>query len=212
MSRNRVREQGDGIVFVVSAPSGAGKSTLVHRLMETVGGLSFSVSYTTRPRRPGEEDGKDYHFVTVERFLELRDTGGLLEWAEVHGQFYGTGKSAVQELLASAGDVLLDLDVQGAEAVRRALPDAILVFLLPPDHGELRRRLEGRGTAAAEIERRLATATQEVERVDLFDYVVVNDRLEEARGLLEAIVLAERSRRGRRRETWEAIAATFSSA
>jgi guanylate kinase len=212
MNGNRVREQGDGVVFVVSAPSGAGKSTLVHRLMETVGGLSFSVSYTTRPRRPGEEDGEDYHFVTAERFVELRDTGGLLEWAEVHGQFYGTGKSAVQEFLASAGDVLLDLDVQGAEAVRRAFPDAILVFLLPPDYGELRRRLEGRGTAAAEVERRLATATQEVERVDLFDYVVVNDRLEEACGLLEAIVLAERSRRDRRRETWEAIAATFSSA
>lgn len=209
MSGGGVREAGAGIVFVLTAPSGAGKTTLVRRLLQSVGGLRFSVSWTTRAQRPGEVDGIDYRFVEEGPFRAMAGRGDFLEWAEVHGRFYGTLRADVEGILAEGCDALLDVDVQGAEAVRRALPEALSAFLLPPDFGELRRRLEQRGTAPAEIARRLRVARGEVERARGFDYLVVNDRLEDALELLEAIVLAERSRRARRWAVWEAVAATF---
>lgn len=209
MTFEAIRDRGSGAIFVVSAPSGAGKSTLVRRLVESVGGLRFGISHTTRPQRPAEREGVDYHFVDEARFGAMRDAGEFLEWAEVHGRLYGTGRSTVEAIQAGGEDALLDLDVQGAASVRRLLPDAVLVFVLPPDFSELRRRLEERGTAEPEVRRRLETARHEIQAADGFDYLVVNEVLEEAQALLEAIVLAERCRRGRRMETLGQVAATF---
>jgi guanylate kinase len=209
MSSGSVRERGAGLVFVVSAPSGAGKTTLVRRLLGKVGGLGFSVSCTTRPRREGEQDGVDYHFLDEERFALHAASGEFLESAEVHGRRYGTLRSEVERIRAAGADAVLDVDVQGAEAVRRALPDAVLIFLLPPGLGELRRRLEARGTAPPEQERRLQAARRECDRAPQFDYLVTNERLEEALILLEAIVLAERSRAARRQDAWREVATTF---
>ena len=208
MSGESSRDRGCGAVFVISGPSGAGKSTLVRRLLASVGGLRFTVSQTTRPRRPEEEEGRDYYFVDGARFREMRDGGEFLEWAEVHGRLYGTARSELQRV-ADGEDAVLDLDVQGAAAVRQARPDAILIFVLPPGLAELRSRLEARGTSAEEIERRLETAAGEMPDAERFDYLVLNDRLEESEEILEAIVLAERSRMGRRRDDLEHAAATF---
>jgi len=209
MTPASVRARGAGLVFVVSAPSGGGKTTLVRRLLASFGGLRFSVSCTTRPRRDGEEDGVDYHFLDDERFARHVAGGDFLEWAEVHGRRYGTLRSEVDRILAAGEDAVLDVDVQGAEAVRRAIPDAVLTFLLPPGFGELRRRLESRGTAPLEQERRLQAARRECDRAPQFDYLVMNERLDEALTLLEAIVLAERSRSARRQDAWRAVATTF---
>jgi guanylate kinase len=209
MSLEGVRTCGSGLVFVLAAPSGAGKTTLVRRLLESLGGLRFSVSCTTRERRPGEVDGVDYRFLDEGRFRDMAAAGQFLERAEVHGRLYGTLRAEIEGILAAGSDALLDVDVQGAEAVRRTLPEAVLTFLLPPDFGVLRRRLVGRGTAEAEIARRLTVARQELDRARGFDYLVINDRLDEALVVLEAIILAERSRRARRWAAWEAVAATF---
>jgi guanylate kinase len=209
VSVESLRKHGAGAVLVLSAPSGAGKSTVAHALMERVQGLRFSISYTTRHRRQGEEDEVDYHFVDADRFRSMREAGEFLEWAEVHGHHYGTAWGPVQAILDAGDDVLLDVDVKGAMAVQQALPEAVLVFLLPPSYQELRGRLEGRGTAGDDLRRRLRNAREEMDRVDRFDYLVVNEVLEEATVALEAILLAERSRRERRSATWQRIRATF---
>lgn len=205
MSRATIREQGAGIVLVISAPSGTGKSSVVRR----IGGLQFSVSYTTRRRREDEEEGVDYHFVSPERFHAMRERGEFLEWAEVHGQQYGTAAAMVRTTLAAGDDVLLDVDVVGAASVRKALPEAILVFLLPPSYEQLRLRLEGRGTRGEDLARRLQDARAEMEQAREFDYLVVNDVLDEATVTLEAIILAERSRRDRQTDLWEDACRTF---
>jgi len=212
MTASMLRDRGAGAVFVISAPSGAGKSTLVRRLVESVGGLRFSVSHTTRDPRPDEREGVDYHFVNEVRFRQLHDAGGFLESAEVHGRLYGTSRAAVESIQVSGDDALLDLDVQGAQAVRAALPQAVLIFVLPPAFSELRRRLQERGTAETEIARRLETAAREIRCADRFDYLVVNEVLEEAEGSLESIVLAERCRTLRRMEALDRIGATFPAA
>ena len=203
------RESHEGAVFVVSAPSGAGKSTLIRRLLETVDGLGFCVSHTTRPRRDGEEEGRDYHFVGEERFEELREEGAFLESAEVHGRSYGTAHSEVQKIVEAGDDVLLDLDVQGAAALRLERPEAVLVFVLPPYFDELRRRLQGRGTEPPERERRLETAAREILQADRFDYVVVNEEVDVASQELQAIVTAERCRLKRRQHLVNSVKATF---
>lgn len=187
-----------GKLLVVSAPSGAGKSTILREVLAQTPALAFSVSHTTRAPRPGERDGVDYHFVSRETFLTMREAGAFLESAEVHGNGYGTGRQGVEAALASGVDIILDIDVQGARQVRQAMPEALTVFIVPPSWEELERRLRGRGTESEDkVRLRLANARQEVEEAPLYNFVVVNDRLDEAVTAFRSILLAERCR-GRR--------------
>jgi guanylate kinase len=183
------------VVVVVSAPSGAGKTTVVARVLEEMPGILFSVSHTTRRPRGQEKDGVEYHFVTREEFGALRDAGGLLEWAEVHGNLYGTGMAQIERARAAGCDLLLDLDVQGAAQVRRRIPDAVTVFVLPPSFDVLERRLRGRGEDdEAAIRRRLAVAGREIDAFVQYDYVIVNDDLDRCVEDLKCIVAAARCR------------------
>ncbi len=184
-----------GLVLVICAPSGTGKSTLVRRLMQQFPDFAFSVSYTTRQPRSGEKNGREYHFVDRERFLCMQRNGEFAEWAEVHGNFYGTARRPVEELLAAGRDVLFDIDVQGARQLRDVFRDGLFVFILPPSRPELERRLAGRGTDAAEvIARRLGNARGEIEAAPGFDYWIVNDDLDRACDELRAVYLAGRVR------------------
>lgn len=181
--RSDGRRHQHGRVLVLSGPSAVGKSTVVRHLREQVPDLLFSVSATTRSPRPGEVDGVDYHFVTPDRFQELIDGGQLLEWAEIHGGLHRSGTLAGPVLEASANGhpVLIEVDLAGARAVKRAIPEALTVFLAPPSRDALRQRLTGRGTETPEVmARRLATADAELAAQDEFDVVVVNSRLESA--------------------------------
>ncbi len=178
-----------GKLFVVSAPSGAGKTTLVRRLVEQQPDLRFSVSYTTRPRRPREVDGEDYFFVTRQEFERLRDSGELLEHATVFGNSYGTSRKQVMDLLENGSDVLLEIDWQGAAQVRANMPECTSIFILPPSIPELERRLKGRGTDSEEvIARRLDEALDDISHWPEFDYVVVNDDLDTAVSALQDIL------------------------
>ncbi|MHC2995891.1 guanylate kinase [Tepidiphilus sp. HLB4] len=184
-----------GTLYIVTAPSGAGKTTLVHAVLEREPGLALSISYTTRAPRPGEVDGRDYRFVSREEFLRLRDGGELLEWAEVHGNYYGTSRTWIETQLQQDRDVLLEIDWQGARQVRRMFPHAVSIFILPPSLEALEARLRGRGTdSEATIARRLAAAREEMRHVEEFDYVIINDRLERAIDELTAVVRAARLR------------------
>ncbi len=187
---------GRGLLFVVSAPSGTGKTTIVERLVQVVPSLSLSRSYTSRQKRAGEQDGVDYNFITRARFEALAGQGAFLEWADVFGNFYGTGASDTEALLAGGHDVVLVIDVQGARQVRKCSgPDTIGVFLLPPSFAVLEQRLRGRSKDPEDaIRRRLATAREEIGAVGEYDYVVVNDALDACVDRLRAIVLAERAR------------------
>ena len=190
-----------GLLFILSGPSGSGKSTLTHRLLAEVPGLAFSVSHTTRPPRPGERDGVDYHFVTREAFIALRDRkpSGFFEWAEVHGNLYGTAVDEVRSKLARGLDILLDIDVQGARQVlaRPDGQDAVSVFVSPPSMAALAERLERRGDAGDTFELRLRNAREEVACASDYAYLLVNDDLETAAAALKSIVIAERLRRRR---------------
>lgn len=187
--------------FVLAAPSGAGKTSLARRLVERHADIVFSVSATTRPPRANERDGVDYHFVDDAGFEAMEQRGELLEWAWVHGRRYGTPVSSVQAALTQGRTVMLDIDVQGARQLREKLPDAVLVFILPPSGTELLRRLSGRASESdAERTQRLRTARSELQSADDFDYVVVNDRFEETIAVLEAILTAERHRAARARD------------
>ena len=182
-----------GNLFIVAAPSGAGKTTLVRLLLEREPAIRLSISFTTRAPRPGEADGREYNFVTVDAFRGMISRGEFLEWAEVHGNFYGTSRKWIAERLAEGADVLLEIDWQGAQQVREQFPEAIGVFVLPPSMEELTRRLTGRGTdSAAVIEHRLAAAAAEMRHVGEFDYVIINDRLEQALADLCAVAHAAR--------------------
>lgn len=179
----RLRRRGTGRVVVLSGPSAVGKSTLVQCLRERIPDLHFSVSVTTRAPRPGEVDGVDYHFVAPARFQELIEQGALLEWAEVHGGLHrsGTLAQSVRDATASGCPVLIEVDLAGARAIKKAMPEAITVFLAPPSWETLEARLVGRGTETPEvIRRRLATARAELAAQHDFDHVVVNSRLETA--------------------------------
>ena len=201
---------GAGGLFVVSAPSGAGKTTLCRRLLSEVPSIEFSVSHTTRPPRPGEADGVDYHFVDRATFEALRGRGESLESATVGGHLYGTSAAGVRGAIARGRDILLDIDTQGAASVRRVEPEAVHVFILPPGPEALRARLEGRGSESLEtLERRLSLARGEIEQAHLYDYVIVNDDLDEAFDRLRGIVLAARSRRDRQQSRLQEIAARF---
>ncbi|UCH77757.1 MAG: guanylate kinase [Candidatus Coatesbacteria bacterium] len=183
-----------GRVFVFSGPSGAGKSTVCRALLESVAGLVFSVSHTTRPPRAGEEEGLHYHFVSDEEFDRIKREGGFIEFALVHGHWYGTSRAQLEAGLAN-GDVVLDVDVQGARGIKAAFPAAVGVFVLPPSAEALRSRLVDRGqNDPDDIERRLAEAEIEMGAAGEFDYYIINDRLEEAVAAAACIVGAERHR------------------
>lgn len=187
-----------GALFVVSGASGTGKTTLVQEALRRMPNLTFSVSATTRPPRAGERDGIDYLFVSPEAFEELRQTNELLEWAEVYGNRYGTPKGPVLAAIARGDSILLDIDVKGARQVRRALPEAVTIFLLPPDMATIETRLRARSTdSEAVIERRMAEAREQLEGAAEADYIVVNDALESAHDQLQAILVAELCRRHR---------------
>jgi guanylate kinase len=187
----------EGTLFIVAAPSGAGKSTLVNALLEREPGISLSISHTTRPPRPGEQYGRHYYFVERAAFEREVAEGIFLEHAEVHGNFYGTSRRTVQDLLSQGRDVLLEIDWQGAAQIRKAKPDCVSVFILPPSRAELERRLRGRGSDSAEvIERRLRNSRGEIAHAHEFDYIIVNDRFEDALDGLQAIVRAVRQRTG----------------
>jgi guanylate kinase len=190
-----------GELFILSAPSGAGKTTLVNSLTKggfALDGLAFSVSYTTRDPRQGEVDGRDYHFVDHAAFLEMIDAQRFLEWAQVHGNFYGTARDEVFPRLEQGIDVLLDIDVQGAERVMQRHPDAHGIFVMPPSFEALERRLRGRGLDDPEvIARRLAVALSEMSRYDRYRYVIINDDVQRASGVLAAIILEKRHRQPR---------------
>jgi guanylate kinase len=199
-----------GTLFVISAPSGTGKSTLARRLLESVPGLKFSVSYTTRPRRAGEESGREYEFVDDETFDAMVASGGFLEWAHVFDRKYGTGLAATEAALASGTSLLLDIDVQGARQVRDSGRDAVSVFILPPDYAALAERLARRASEDTRtLALRLHEARREALEYDRFDYVVVNADLEVATSELTAIVRAESARTARCRERVRNILSTF---
>lgn len=190
-----MNKKGQGTLYIISAPSGAGKTSLVKALLESTGGIQVSVSHTTRPARPGEVDGKAYHFTTVEAFKAKIDSGDFLEHAEVFGNFYGTSRTTVQEMLSQGVDVILEIDWQGAAQVRQQIPEAVSIFILPPSREELERRLRGRGTDADEvIARRLGEAVTEMGHYAEFDYLVFNDDFDTALSELRTIVLARRLR------------------
>ena len=187
-----------GTLFVVSAPSGAGKTTLCREVRMRVSNLAYSISYTTRRPRPGEVAGSDFHFVSEDRFRELRETGQFAEWAQVHGNFYATSATAMEAALASGRDVLLDIDTQGAAQLKRHAPEAVLIFIVAPSMAELEQRLrERRSNNEPDIRRRLARAQDEIAMWRRYDYLIVNRDVKEALDQLEAIVAAERARTSR---------------
>jgi guanylate kinase len=196
----------EGTLFIVAAPSGAGKSTLVNALLEREPDISLSISHTTRPPRPGEQYGRHYYFVERAEFEREVAEGIFLEHAEVHGNFYGTSRTTVQELLQQGRDVLLEIDWQGAAQIRKAKPDCVSVFILPPSRAELERRLRGRGSDSEDvIERRLRNSRGEIAHAHEFDYIIVNDRFEDALQTLQAIVRAVRQRSALQCQRHEAL-------
>ena len=184
-----------GTLFVVSSPSGGGKGTLIRRVLEVVDNLSYSVSYTTRGPRANEVNGREYFFIDVSAFEEMVAGGEFLEWACVHGNFYGTSKRQIAEKTAAGLDMILEVDVQGAASVRQLLMDSVSVFILPPSFEVLKQRLCARGTDSAEnLELRLRNAPDELNQYAAFDYVIINDEIERAVGQLASIIYAERAR------------------
>jgi len=185
-----------GELFIISAPSGAGKTTVLKRVLAELPGVAFSISHTTRAPRPGEEDGRDYCFVDQETFKRMRDDGGFLEWAEVHGNQYGTSRQMVENLIAQGLDVILDIDVQGARQIRQhEETSGHFVFIVPPSLAELKRRLVGRGTETpTALSTRYGNARRELADLDYYDFLIVNDVVDEAVEMLRAIILSQRSR------------------
>ncbi len=189
-----------GILFIISAPSGSGKSTLVNEVRKQLTGIEFSVSWTTRPPRGSEQEGREYHFTTREEFERMVAAGEFLEHAEVFGNFYGTARASLEQARREGHDLLLDIDVQGAAQVRAKMPDAVSIFVLPPNPEVLRTRLRNRSRAEgvrdeAVVKRRLNAARKEIENYREYSYILINDILDRAVAQLEAIVLAERFHR-----------------
>lgn len=190
-----------GILYIISAPSGSGKTTLVNELRQYVPNLEFSISYTTRPPRGSEQDGREYHFISHQEFEERIERDEFLEYALVFGNYYGTTKFVLEHAKERGNDVLLDIDVQGERQVKQKMPDAVSIFVLPPSRAELESRLRKRSLsenvhAEEVIRRRLDTARREIENYPNYDYILINDRLEQSVDRLQAIVMGERIRRG----------------
>ena len=184
-----------GSLIIVAAPSGAGKSSLVNALLGRDARLALSISYTSRAMRAGEAEGRDYHFVTREKFVAMREDGAFLESAEVHGNLYGTSKAWIESEMKGGRDIVLEIDCQGAVQVKRLFPAAVGVFILPPSVAELEKRLRGRGTdPEAEIARRMHNAREEMRRAGECDYVIINAVFSEAADALHAVVVAARQR------------------
>ena len=182
-----------GLLFVVSAASGTGKTSLVKALLDRVTNLHVSVSHTTRGQRPGELDGVHYHFTEKDSFLALVEQGGFIEYAEVFGNYYGTAQATVKEQLAKGHDVLLEIDWQGAQQVRKLFPDSKQIFILPPSQFDLRQRLSNRVTDSVDvIERRLGCAVEDMQQYVNFDYVIINDDFNKALHDLESVIIANR--------------------
>ena len=188
-----------GDIFVISAPSGTGKTTLVRLLLSRFPTLSFSISYTTRLPRPGEVDGQHYFFVSEKEFKRSIARGEMLEWAKVYGHYYGTPLHFVKEKIAAGKDVILDIDIQGAQEVKKKIPEAILIFIIPPSWEELQRRITNRSTDSLEvIKKRLKAARKEIKVARVFDYIVINDILENALQELTSIIQATKARTNKR--------------
>ena len=205
-------ECGRGMLIVVSSPSGGGKGTLIDRVLQTVPGVSYSVSYTTRAPRGAEQDGREYFFVSTATFEGLIRQGEFLEWADVYGHLYGTSKAQVERERAAGKDIILEIDVQGAASIRQLIDDAVSVFILPPSFELLRNRLAARGTdSPADLERRLRGAPAEVEQYKCFQYVILNDDINRASAQLASVIYAERARRERQEIRLKETLADFAS-
>jgi len=197
------------MIYVISGPSGCGKSTLIKRVLADLEDIHFSVSHTTREKREGETEGKDYYFVSREKFKTLVRRKEFVEWAIVHGAYYGTSRKELKKK-GTQGDLILDIDVQGAMQVKEKIKKAIFIFVLPPRYGELKKRLEVRGLdSAAAIKKRLARARQEIWSYTRFNYIVINDELERAVGDLESIIRCHRSRLEARTKEMKPVLAGF---
>jgi guanylate kinase len=189
-------EKGEGLIFVISAPSGTGKTTLVRRVMEQLPNLHFSVSYTTRSPRSNEREGEDYHFVSPSVFQKMVERDEFMEWAEVLGNRYGTALTSVKDFISKGKDLILDIDSQGAKKVKEKVDRTVLIYILPPSPEALRERLVKRGLDSPEMIRlRLAGAYRDIEEAHWYEYVIVNERIEEAVEQLKAIIIAERCRK-----------------
>ena len=194
----------EGLLFVVTGASGTGKTTLCRAMLKIFPHLHFSVSYTTRPRRAGDINGKDYYFVSAEEFQKMIQGGAFAEWAEIYGQRYGTSKMILEKVREEGQDVILDIDGQGARQLRDKDLRGIFIFILPPSWAELKQRLSGRKTEGkAALEERLRKARAEMVEARWYDYIIVNDILEKAQEHLKAVILAEQCRRGRMAEALE---------
>jgi len=201
-----------GILFVVSSPSGGGKGTLIRHVLNNVPNLSYSVSFTTRAPRAGEENGREYFFVTTETFQQMVAAGEFLEWAEVHGKLYGTAHRQVTEEIAGGKDIVLEVDVQGAASVRGLIEDAVSIFILPPSFAILKQRLVARGTdSAEELELRLRNAPTELEHYSNFQYVIINNDVDRAAQQLASIIDAERGRLTRQQPRVRALVEAFTA-
>jgi guanylate kinase len=199
-----------GMLIIVSSPSGGGKGTLIRRVLKTVPNVGYSVSFTTRSAREGEVNGRDYFFISEEKFREMIAQGEFLEWAHVHAHLYGTRRAQVEKELTEGRDIILEIDVQGAESVKEMVPGAVSVFILPPSFEILRDRLVARGSErASELSLRLRNAHSEVARYREFDYVIINDDAERAAVQLASVVYAERARRERQQQMAEEILKSF---
>ena len=199
-----------GTLIIISSPSGGGKGTLIKEVLERVPNLGYSVSLTTRAPRFGEEEGRDYHFVSKTQFQNEIAKGGFLEYAEVHGNLYGTARSQIERIMDAGRDVILEIDVQGAESVMNLVPDAVSIFILPPSYETLRARLTARATEGSDdLEIRLRNSHSEVARFNLFKYVVINDEVHTAAGKLASVIIAERQRRDRQSESIQGILDSF---
>lgn len=202
-----------GNLIVISSPSGGGKGTLIREVLHSIPDVGYSVSYTTREPRFGEEDSREYHFISKLAFVDMVDNGEFLEYAEVHGNMYGTSKNQIRRIVSEGQDVILEIDVQGAVSVMEQMPDAVTIFILPPSFEVLRARLTARNTEDADdLALRLRNSFDEVMQYERFEYVIINDELPTAARMLGAVICAERQRRIRQTEPVQDILDSFAQA